>query len=148
MSVARGALMSRTSRAVLTAVLAGMVPSAAAGQSAIVKPITVGDAVVAGSLRARAYSWRWFGDSPDGEYNYPGSLLRVGITRPADKYDVQVEAAIPLLFNLPTGATAPAPRGQLGLGASYAAANRNASDAAGLFIKQATVRLKAVGGVA
>ena len=139
--------MSRTSRGVLAAVLAGMLPSVAAGQSATVKPIAVGDTVVAGSLRSRAYSWRWFGDSPDGEYSYPGSLLRVGITRPADKYDLQVEAAIPILFNLPAAAVAPAPRGQLGLGASYAAANSNSRDTAGFFVKQATVRLKAVGGI-
>jgi hypothetical protein len=140
--------MSRRSSAVLTAMLAGMFPSMAAGQTAIVTPITVGDAVVAGSLRSRAYSWSWFGNSPDGDYNYPGSLLRIGITRPADTYEVRVEAAVPILFNLPAAAVAPAPRGQLGLGASYAAANPNSRDVAALFLKQATVRLKALGGIA
>src|SRR5438067_13502656 len=122
--------MPRISTAVLTALLAGMFPSLAMGQTADVKPITVGDAIVSGSLRSRAYSWSWFGDSKDGDYNYPGSLLRVGIARPADRYDVQVEAAIPFLLNLPTAAVAPPPRGQLGLGASYAAANSRTRDAA------------------
>ncbi len=42
--------------------------------------IKIGDAVVSSSLRSRMYSWDWFGDTPNGEYTYSGSLLRFGVT--------------------------------------------------------------------
>src|SRR3954471_16429303 len=86
-------------------------------------PIKIGDAIVSTSLRSRMYSWDWFGDAPGGEYTYSGSLLRFGLPEARKKLDWQVDFAVPALVNMPTAAVLPAPFGQLGVGASYAAAN-------------------------
>jgi len=102
--------------------------SPAFAQSAAAQPIQIGDAVVSGSLRSRVYSWNWFGGAPDGDYAYPGSMLRVGVARSTPAIDWQVEAAVPILLDLPQTAVAPAPRGQLGLGASYFAANGDSTN--------------------
>jgi hypothetical protein len=113
------------------------------------QPVTIGDITVSGSVRARSYSWDWFGGSANGDYTYPAALVRLGLSKSHTRYDWQAEFAIPVVLNLPTTAIAPAPQGQLGLGAAYFAANDdNASNAAALFLKQGFVRLKNLGGVA
>ncbi len=127
-------------------VLVSLEPQAYA-QNAASQPITVGSAVVSGSLRSRTYSWNWFGDTADGDYTYPGSLLRVSVAHSKTTLDWQLEAAVPVLVNLPQTAIAPAPRGQLGLGANYFAANDNSRNAAGFFIKQGAVRFKGLAGI-
>ena len=111
-------------------------------------PIRIGDAVVTSTLRSRMYSWDWFGDTPNGEYTYSGSLLRFGVAASKPKFDWQVEFAVPALLNMPSTAVMPAPFGQLGLGASYAAANAGSSSTSSLFLKQGTVRVKGLGGLA
>jgi hypothetical protein len=111
-------------------------------------PIKIGDAVVTTSLRSRMYSWDWFGDAPNGDYAYSGSLLRFGLTESKPKFDWQVEFAVPALVNLPTNAVMPAPFGQLGLGASYSAANAGAGNTSSIFLKQGTFRVKGLGGLA
>src|SRR6478672_11811959 len=97
----------------------GMLAPFADAQSIDAPPIKIGDAVVTSSLRSRMYSWDWFGDTPNGEYTYSGSLLRFGVTESKPKFDWQVEFAVPALVNMPSTAVMPAPLGQLGLGASY-----------------------------
>src|SRR5215475_15566641 len=111
-------------------------------------PIGIGDAVVTSSLRSRMYSWDWFGDAPNGDYTYSGSLLRFGLTESKPKFDWQVEFAVPALVNMPANAVMAAPFGQLGLGASYAAANPGATNTSSIFLKQGAFRVKQLGGVA
>jgi len=111
-------------------------------------PIKVGDVAVTGSLRSRIYSWDWFGEAPNGEYTYSGSLLRFGVAESKKKFEWQVEFAVPVLLGLPADAVMPAPLGQLGLGASYAAANGGSTNTSSIFLKQAALRLKGIGGVA
>ena len=121
-----------------------LLPSLALAQP----PIKIGDAVVTSSLRSRMYSWDWFGDAPNGEYAYSGSLLRFGLTESKPKFDWQVEFAVPALVNMPSSAVLPAPMGQLGLGASYVAANGGSTSTSSVFLKQGTFRVKGLGGIA
>jgi alginate export protein len=121
-----------------------LLPSLAFGQA---KEIKIGDAVVSSSLRSRMYSWDWFGDAPNGEYTYGGSLFRFGLTESKKNLDWQVEFAVPALVNMPTSAVMPAPLGQLGLGGSYAAANSGATNSTSIFLKQGNFRIKGIGGI-
>src|SRR5512138_1227083 len=122
-----------------------MSASFASAQSSEIK---VGDAVVSSSLRSRMYSWDWFGDTPNGEYTYSGSLLRFGLTESRKKIDWQIEFAVPALVDMPTRAVLPAPLGQLGLGGSYAAANSGSTNSSSIFLKQGHFRVKGIGGLA
>jgi alginate export protein len=125
----------------------GMLASVASAQSADAPPLKIGDAVVTSSLRTRMYSWNWFGDTPNGEYTYSGSLLRFGLTESRKTLDWQVEFAVPALVDMPTTAVMPAPFGQLGLGGSYAAANSGATNSSSIFLKQGNFRIRGIGGV-
>ena len=99
-------------------------PAKAAPKPAAVKPIKIGSVTFSGSIRARWENTDWYDtDKADGRYNSGAVVLRAGLSQNKEKYDWQVEAEAPLLINLPTTAIAPAPQGQLGLGASYFAAN-------------------------
>src|SRR5262245_41642515 len=112
-------------------------------------PITLGNDVVVGTaIRSRTYSWNWFGDSPDGDYVHQGTQVRFGLTQTKPRYDWQLEFEVPFMVNLPTTAVKPPPQGQLGLGASYYAANDNSENPAALFLKQGFVRFKGLGGIA
>lgn len=109
------------------------------------KPIKIGSVALSGSLRVRAENWNWFETSAaDHSYTFGASLLRLALGQQKDKFDWQVEGAFPLLVNLPTRAIAPAPQGQLGLGASYFAANGKQDGSA--ILRQAFVRFKGLGG--
>ncbi len=109
-------------------------------------PLHVGSVTVSGSLRARLESWNWFGPDPQGEYTYPGSLLRVAFGQSRPAWDWQLELALPVMLGLPEDAMAPAPRGAFGLGANYFAANDGHRNVASLFPKQAFVRFKRLAG--
>ncbi|MBW3635775.1 MAG: alginate export family protein [Armatimonadetes bacterium] len=112
-------------------------------------PIKLGQFTVSGYNRTRGESFDFFeGATGDGNYNYVGNLLRLGIGLNRRKTDFQFELNQPTLFNLPTDAAAPPPAGQLGLGASYFAANGNDRQPQGLFVQQAFVRFKGIGGAA
>jgi hypothetical protein len=117
----------------------------ALAQAPAVQPPS-GDVTVSASARVRLYSWDWFDGSDSGDYSYPGTIVRAGLSQTRKTSDWQVEFALPLVFDLPTTAVAPAPQGQLGLGASYFAANRNATNNASLFLKQGYFRWKDLGG--
>ncbi|HEX4948317.1 MAG TPA: alginate export family protein [Blastocatellia bacterium] len=104
-------------------------------------PIKIGTVTVSGSLRARFESWDWFEtNAANNEYNFGAATLRLSLSQQREKVEWQVEGAFPLLLHLPTKAIAPAPQGQLGLGAAYFAANGQQD--ASVFIKQAYVRFK------
>ena len=109
------------------------------------EPLKIGSYTVTGSYRARVEHWNWFDAPPfDDRYTYLGSLLRVGIGRQQPRTDVQIELGIPTVLGLPKNALAPPPQGQLGLGASYYAANGGQD--ASIFPHQAFVRFKKLGG--
>jgi hypothetical protein len=110
-------------------------------------PLGIGHIGISGSLRTRVESWDWFGGSPNGEYTYPGSLLRLAFSQSKKTYDWQLELALPFILDLPTQAIGPGAQGSLGLGANYFSANNGRTDAAMLFAKQAFVRFKKLGGI-
>jgi hypothetical protein len=120
-------------------------PAAAPAQSPA--PLKVGPLTVSGSLRLRFESWDWF-DAPGHQdsYNFGAGVLRLAVGQQREKVEWQVEGAFPLLVGLPDNAVAPAPQGQLGLGAAYFAANGRRDGAA--ILKQAFVRFKGFGGQA
>jgi hypothetical protein len=126
----------------------GMLAPFADAQSIDAPSIKIGDAVVSSSLRSRMYSWNWFGDTPNGEYTYSGSLFRFGLTESKKTLDWQVEFAVPALVDMPTSAVMPAPFGQLGLGGSYAAANSGSTNSSSIFLKQGNFRIKGISGIA
>lgn len=95
-----------------------------------------------GSVRLRAENWSFF-EAPgyEDEYTFLGALLRGSVAQKVnDTFDWQLELAAPALVNLPEGAAAPAPLGQLGLGGSYFAANGD--DDVSVFAKQAFLRYR------
>lgn len=115
-------------------------PPADAGKSA---PLTAGPFDISGSWRIRSESWDWFEDgSASSTYTFPHTILRLGIGQSRSGWDWQAEAAVPMLFALPDDASAPAPQGQLGLGATYFAVNKGRRNIARIFLKQGYVRFK------
>ena len=92
--------------------------------------------------RTRVDSWQWFAAPPyNNSYGYVESLLRVGVAQRLHRWDWQLELAQPSILASPDGAISPVTaQGQLGLGASYYAANTN-SNAAAAFLKQGFARL-------
>jgi len=62
--------------------------------------------------------------------------------------DWQLELALPFVLGLPDDAIAFGAQGQLGLGASYFAANTRSTNPVRLFPKQGFLRFKELGGVA
>ncbi len=123
----------------LTGLVTGQTPPSAA-------PLTIGGIRFSGSLRVRPEVWSWFETTAaEPDYVYAGSLLRFSFSQERSKWDWYAEFAVPLLLNLPEHSVAPAPQGQLGLGASYFAANNDAN-AANFFAKQAYVRVKGLFG--
>ena len=134
-------------RTVLTTVclLAAPAPSAVA-QTSAPPPLRVGgDVVFSTAIRSRTYDWNFFGDTPNGDYTYQGTQVRFGIARTRKAYDWQIEFEVPFLINLPTTAVQPPPQGQLGLGASYYAANNSSENPASIFLKQGYIRFKGLG---
>lgn len=109
------------------------------------QPHKIGNVNFSGSLRLRAESYGWF-ETPNYEDNYTfgAAVLRLNIGQQREKFDWQIEGEFPLLVNLPTRAVAPAPQGQLGLGANYFAANGKQDGSA--VLKQAFVRAKGLFG--
>lgn len=91
--------------------------------------------------RTRVDSWQWFAEPPyNNSYGYVESLLRVGVAQRLHRWDWLLELSQPSILAAPDNAISPiAAQGQLGLGASYYAANGN-SNAAAAFLKQGYAR--------
>lgn len=91
--------------------------------------------------RTRVDAWQWFAAPPyNNSYGYVESLLRVGVAQRLHRWDWQLELSQPSILAAPDDAISPATaQGQLGLGASYYAANIN-SNAAAAFLKQGFAR--------
>jgi hypothetical protein len=106
------------------------------------KRLKLGGVDFNGSLRLRVENYGWF-ETPgySDEYTFGAAVLRLSLGQKREKLDWLVEGEFPVLINLPDKSVAPAPQGQLGLGASYFAAN-NRQDASAI-LKQAYVRFKA-----
>lgn len=102
----------------------------------------LGSVTVSGTVHERYEAWDWFPAKGENSYGYSGSLLRLMFSQKTQSYDWGVELAAPILLGIPDHAVLPAPQGQLGLGGSYYAANHNSQYAAGIFVKQAFLRLK------
>jgi hypothetical protein len=120
-------------------------PQAQSKADSTYQPITLGGLTFSGSLRVRLESWDWF-DTPaaNGQYTFGAAQLRLSLSQQKERLDWQVEGEFPWLINLPKGAVAPSPQGQLGFGASYFAAS-GTKDASAI-LKQAFVRFKGLAG--
>lgn len=99
-------------------------PKPKPNEPAAQKHLRLGPVVISGSLRGRAEDWGWF-ETPGftGSYSFGALTLRLAVGQQTERFDWFVEGEFPSLINLPERAIAPAPQGQLGLGASYFAAN-------------------------
>lgn len=107
--------------------------------------IKIGKVTFSGSIRVRYEGWDWFDTKlADGRYDYVGSIVRLGLGQQTTSFDWQVETAIPILLGVPENALAPPPQGQLGLGATYFASSHRQTT--GIFLKQAFIRFKDLGG--
>jgi hypothetical protein len=96
--------------------------------------------------RVRAEHWDWFeGSIGDSHYPLGHSQLRVSLGQKRDRVDWLFEGEQVAIVGLPSDAVAPAPLGQLGLGATYFAANGNSQNNASTFVKQAFVQFKQLG---
>ncbi|MDX2045106.1 MAG: alginate export family protein [Acidobacteriota bacterium] len=120
-------------------------PTPAAKPAPAPAPIKLGKVTLSGSLRLRMESWDWFeSNTAENNYNFGAATLRVALSQQLEKFEWQVEAAAPVFIGLPNNAIAPAPQGQLGLGAAYYAANGRQDGS--IFIKQGFIRFKGLGG--
>jgi hypothetical protein len=136
---------------VASAMDAPKLPSPQAAASASVLPTgpskhKLGPLNISVNWRTRAEGWDWFqGNIGNNEYPFWNSLLRVGVGQNGEHIDWFVEGEQVAILGLPNDAVVAAPQGQLGLGASYYAANNNSSNTASGFLKQAYVNFKPVG---
>src|SRR5579883_129646 len=135
------------SRACLVAILA-LAVSAGVAQTQDAAPIRIGDLTLSGSVRSRVYFWDWFQPAAgENQYQYSGSLFRIGLSQSRDAWDWNAEFAVPVLLGLPANATGTGPQqGALGLGANYLSANTGSRNAAMVFPKQLYFRLHGLGG--
>ncbi len=110
-----------------------------------VTPIQLGSVTLSGSVRERYEGWDWFQPATanaQNSYGFSGTLIRLALSQNRETYDWKIEFAMPVLLGIPDKAVLPAPQGQLGLGASYYAANDKQQYTAFIFPKQAYIRLK------
>ncbi len=140
--------MSPFRRAAAGLLVSLVTASGVCAQTPAPAPVKAGEVTISGSLRSRVEAWNWFGGLPAGDYLFTGSLARIGASQSTKTFDWTAEAAVPFLLGLPDDAVAPGAAGALGLGANYYTANGNRSNVAHLFVKQAAVRFKQLGGVA
>ena len=115
-----------------------------AGNSFAQKPVWTNSPVTVNVYdRTRVDAWQWFAAPPQTEtYGYVESLLRVSVSQRIKNWDWQLELSQPSVLGLPEHSISPAPQGQLGLGATYFAANGNNSNAAAAFLKQGFLRYR------
>jgi hypothetical protein len=94
--------------------------------------------------RSRVENWQWFSAPPQSDtYSFFSSLLRAGVSQARGRVDWQLELSQPSVLGAPDDAISPvAAQGQMGLGATYYAANGSNRNAAAAFLKQGTVRYR------
>ncbi len=92
--------------------------------------------------RTRVDGSQWFSAPPQAEsYGYVESLIRIGVAQRIKHFDWQVEVSQPSVLDAPSTSISPvAAQGQLGLGASYYAANGSNSYPVAASLKQGYVR--------
>jgi alginate export protein len=124
-----------------------VVPMTTPAPAAAPAPIKLGDVIVTGTLRSRAYAWDWFQPTAgNNEYQYSGNLLRVNFAEARHNWQWDAELAVPFLLGLPTGATGTGPQqGALGFGSNYASANKGKQNTAMVFPRQLYIQLDALG---
>lgn len=85
--------------------------------------------------RTRVDAWQWFAAPPaQNSYGYVESLLRIGAGQQFHRWDWKLELSQPAILDAPGDAIGAGPgQGQLGLGATYYAVNRNSYPAAAFF---------------
>jgi hypothetical protein len=131
-----------TSFVVRAALLALAVFTSASAQQAF-EPIKLGSVTFGGSIRSRVENWGWFTpNTGDPSYTYDGSTIRFGLSQSRARFAWTVEFEAPVLLHLPSHSVAPGNQGQLGQGAGYFVANKNRSNVAMVFPKQAFLRWK------
>jgi hypothetical protein len=114
-----------------------------AAQSDAPDPLHIGSVTISGLVHERYEDWDFFqGAKGQNSYGYSGSFLRLMFSQTKQNFDWSVEFAAPILLGIPSQAVQASPLGQLGLGAAYYTANHNSQNAAGIFLKQAFVRVK------
>ena len=108
--------------ALLFLTLAGFSQSVPPPPSSVISPV-VGTAV----LRERTNATQWFAATSSAEvYGHQDSLLRLSLAQRVKHFDYMLEMGNSTELELPSDAVSPvAAQGQLGLGASYYAANTN-----------------------
>jgi hypothetical protein len=110
-------------------------------ESSTAPHLHLGPVRLSGSLRGRGEDWGSFDAPPYSDYYTFGALtLRLALSQQTEHLDWMVEGEFPTLIHLPEHAIAPAPQGQLGLGAAYFAANHQ--QVASAIPKRAYVRFK------
>ena len=133
----------RYSAGLIAVAVALAVPECAAAQS---PPPADGALQWSATFRSRAESWNWFDAGDEGRYEFLGSFLRAGLRQQRRGFAWRIELMAPLLLGLPDDAVLPAPQGQLGQGASYAAANDGRTSPGDVFPKEIYFRLGAPPG--
>ncbi len=101
---------------------------------------------VGASLRTRWELWNWFEPAgvQNNDYDFIGTQARLSLRWKDDWFEVFAEGQNSALIDLPTTAIAPAPEGNLGVGANYFQSNRRRNDT-GVFLKQGYLTLKKLG---
>ncbi len=91
--------------------------------------------------RTRVNAWQWFAaPNAANEYGYIESLLRIALQQNLNRWDWRLELSQPSILDAPGDAIGAGPgQGQLGLGATYYAANVSSYPAAA-FLKQGFIR--------
>lgn len=100
---------------------------------------------VGASLRTRYEMWNWFeAGGRNNDYDFLGTVLRFSGKWKSEWAEVLAEGQNSALIDLPTTASAPPPRGNLGLGGLYYQHNRRRNDAS-VFLKQGALTWKQFG---
>ena len=106
-------------------------------------PYKLGRLNVSVNWRFRTEAWDWFQQATgQNAYAFEHSLLRIGIGQKSEVFEWMLEGAQDAIVDLPTRALQPGRPGQLGLGATYFAANGNGQNNANGFVKQAYLGFK------
>lgn len=98
-----------------------------------------------GGIRSRIEMWDWFGSTDASSYAYSGNLVKLSFAQAGKHVNWKVELAAPILLGLPEDAQIAGAQGQLGLGASYYAANDRNRNAAMVFPRQAYLEFHHLG---